>query len=41
MERRVKKAQATSKTKNKFLREVKDKDRVAHKMRKEIIELKH
>ena len=37
----MKKAQATSKANNKFKKEVKDKDRDLHKLRKEIIELKH
>ena len=41
MERRMKKAQATSKANNKFKKESKDKDRDLHKLRKEIIELKH
>ena len=41
MERRLKKANATSKSNQRFKRDVKDKDREAHKMRKEIIDLKH
>ena len=41
MERRMKKAQANSKANGKFKKEVKDKERDLHKLRKEIIELKH
>ena len=41
MERRMKKAQASNKVNIKFKREVKDKERDMHKMRKEIIDLKH
>ena len=41
MERRMKKAQASSKVNVKYKKEVKDKDRDLHKMRKEIIEIKH
>lgn len=41
MERRMKKAQANSKANVKFKKEVKDKERDLHKLRKEIIELKH
>ena len=41
MERRMKKAQASSKANIKFKKEVKDKERDMHKMRKEIIDLKH
>ena len=41
MERRMKKAQASSKANGKFKREAKDKERDIHKMRKEIIDLKH
>ena len=41
MEKRMKKASVTSKTNRKIKADVKDKDRAAHKMRKEIIELKH
>lgn len=37
----MKKAQASSKNNQKFKRDVKDKDREAHKMRKELIDLKH
>ena len=37
----MKKASVTSKTNRKIKADVKDKDRAAHKMRKEIIELKH
>ena len=38
---KLKKAQVSSKSNNKMKRDVKDKDREAHKMRKEIIDLKH
>lgn len=41
MERRMKKAQASSKVNVKYKKEVKDKDRDLHKMRKEIIDIKH
>ena len=41
LEYRLKKAQASSKNNQKFKRDVKDKDREAHKMRKELIDLKH
>jgi len=41
MENKLKKAQSSSKTNQKFKRDVKDKDREAHKMRKELIDLKH
>ena len=37
----MKKAQASNKVNAKFKREVKDKERDMHKMRKEIIDLKH
>ena len=37
----MKKAQASSKVNVKYKREVKDKERDMHKMRKEIIDLKH
>ena len=37
----MKKAQASSKANVKFKREAKDKERDIHKMRKEIIDLKH
>ena len=40
MERRMKKAQAASKSNQRFKRDVKDKEREAHKMRKDIIDLK-
>ena len=41
MDAKLKKALATSKGNQKIKREVKEKDRDAHKMRKELIELKH
>lgn len=41
MDKFMKKAHAASKNNSKQKRDIKDKDRVAHKMRKEIIELKH
>lgn len=41
MERRLKKAQATSKANLRFKRDVKEKEREAHKMRKDLIDLKH
>ena len=41
MERRMKKAQATSKSNMRFKKDVKDKEREAHKMRKDIIDLKN
>ena len=41
MERRFKKAKASSKSNIRFKKDIKDKDREAHKMRKEIIDLKH
>ena len=37
----MKKAQASSKLNIKFKKDVKDKERDIHKMRKEIIDLKH
>ena len=37
----MKKVQASNKNNQKFRRDIKDKDRAAHKMRKEIIDLKH
>ena len=37
----MKKAQASSKANGKYKREAKDRDRDMHKMRKEIIDLKH
>ena len=37
----MKKVQAATKNNQKFRRDIKDKDRAAHKMRKEIIDLKH
>ena len=37
----MKKAQASSKVNVKYKKEVKDKDRDLHKMRKEIIDIKH
>ena len=40
MDRFMKKAQATQKNNQKQRRDIKEKDRTAHKMRKEIIELK-
>ena len=40
MERRMKKAQATSKVNNRFKKDVKEKEREAHKMRKDLIDLK-
>ena len=40
MERRMKKAQASSKTNLRFKKDVRDKEREAHKMRKDIIDLK-
>lgn len=41
LESKLKKAQASSKTNSKFKRDAKDLDREAHKMRKELIDLKH
>ena len=41
MSLKMKKVQATTKNNLKFRRDIKDKDRAAHKMRKEIIDLKH
>jgi uncharacterized protein YdaT len=41
MERRMKKAQASSKSNQRFKRDIKDKEKEAHKLRKEIIDLKH
>jgi len=41
MERRMKKAQASSKGNQRFKREIKEKEKEAHKLRKEIIDLKH
>lgn len=41
MERRMKKAQAASKTNQRIKRDIKDKEKEAHKMRKEMIDLKH
>lgn len=40
MERRMKKAQASSKSNLRFKRDIKDKEREAHKMRKDMIDLK-
>ena len=40
MDKFMKKAQAAQKNNQKQKRDIKDKDRAAHKMRKEIIELK-
>ena len=40
MERKLKKAQASSKSNQRFKRDVRDKEREAHKMRKDIIDLK-
>ena len=41
METKLKKAQVVGKSNKQIKRDVKDKDREAHKMRKEIIDLKH
>ena len=41
MERRLKKAQASSKSNAKFKKEHKDKDREVNKLRKELIDLRH
>ena len=41
MERRLKKAQASSKSNLKYKRDNKEKDRETHKQRKDIIELKY
>ena len=40
MERRMKKAQATSKSNQRFKRDCRDKEKEAHKMRKDLIDLK-
>lgn len=40
MERRMKKAQASSKVNTRFKKDVRDKEREAHKMRKEMIDIK-
>ena len=40
MERRMKKAQAASKTNLRFKKEFKEKDKESHKMRKDLIELR-
>lgn len=40
MERRMKKAQASSKVNSKYKKDVQVKEKEAHKMRKEIIDLK-
>ena len=41
MSQKMKKVSAATKNNLKFKRDIKDKDRAAHKMRKEIIDLKH
>ena len=40
MERRMKKAQAASKSNQRFKRDCRDKEKEAHKMRKDLIDLK-
>lgn len=40
MERRMKKAQAASKTNQRFKKEFRDKEKESHKMRKDIIDLR-